>query len=86
VVIITTKRGQEGPPKVSFDAYYGTQSAWRKLDLLDSYQYAELSNESNASLPPIARLADENVLAQHTDWQRELLRPAPIQNYSLSTA
>ena len=88
VVIITTKRGQEGPPKVFFDAYYGGQSAWRKLDLLDSYGYAALSNESNANagLPPIARLADENVLAQNTDWQSELLRPAPIQNYSLSVS
>ncbi len=88
VVIITTKRGQEGPPKVFFDAYYGSQSAWRKLDLLDSYGYAELSNEANgnAGLPPIARLADENVLAQNTDWQGELLRPAPIQNYSLSVS
>ncbi|MBD0255591.1 MAG: TonB-dependent receptor plug domain-containing protein, partial [Cytophagales bacterium] len=39
VVLITTKKGQEGPLKVSFNAYYGGQSPWRKLDLLNADEY-----------------------------------------------
>ena len=36
VILITTKTGGEGKVNVSFDAYWGFQNRWRKLDLLNS--------------------------------------------------
>lgn len=42
VVIITTKRGKAGKPKVSFDARYGVQRTTNKLDLLNTQEYGDL--------------------------------------------
>src|SRR5690606_34478045 len=43
VVIITTKNGEPGPPRISFDMYYGTQSPNRGRfpEFLNPQQYAE---------------------------------------------
>ena len=47
VVIITTKKGKAGKPKFTYDMYYGSQSAWKFLDLItNSQDYANLIWES----------------------------------------
>lgn len=96
VIIITTKRGQSGKPRVTLDAYYGVQSPWRQLDLLDAQQYREYANEmqarakeqfpNNNAFNPIPALVDPNNLRADTDWQKEMFRSAPIQNYTLGVS
>ena len=49
VVLITTKRGMTGRTTVNFNSYVGTQSAARRLPLLNSQQYLEYFNESAAN-------------------------------------
>ena len=49
VVLITTKRGQTGRTTVNFNSYIGTQSASRRLPLLNAQQYLEYFNESAAN-------------------------------------
>lgn len=89
VVIIKTKRGATGKPKVSFNGYAGVQQVWRKLDLLGERDYAEFVNEkyANAGLPISevpANLRDVNNLpGNNTDWQDELFRNAPVQDYNV---
>jgi TonB-linked SusC/RagA family outer membrane protein len=53
VVIITTKKGKGGKPKLTYDAYYGQQRPIKYLDLLNTQQYAGLLWESriNAENP-----------------------------------
>ena len=46
VVIITTKKGKAGKPKLTYDAYYGVQQHGKLLDLLNTQQYADLWWES----------------------------------------
>jgi TonB-linked SusC/RagA family outer membrane protein len=41
VVIITTKKGGSGEGKISFDAYVGFQSRWRKLEVMQSSEFAQ---------------------------------------------
>lgn len=41
VILVTTKKGKSGTSKISFDAYYGFQNRWRKLDLMKSKEFAE---------------------------------------------
>lgn len=56
VVIITTKKGQQGPPEISFDAYYGSQSPRKEVfpDMLNPQQYAEylFTSYTNAGKNP----------------------------------
>ena len=42
VVIITTKQGKEGKPKISYNGYIGAQMVTDKIDVLDAYEYAQL--------------------------------------------
>ena len=46
VVIITTKRGGEGEPKISFDMYTGTQQLGKTLDLLNTKELGQYYFES----------------------------------------
>ncbi|MDX2189805.1 MAG: TonB-dependent receptor [Bacteroidota bacterium] len=39
VIMITTKRGKEGKPKVEFEATYGVQEVWKRMDMLNANQY-----------------------------------------------
>ena len=49
VVLVTTKNGREGRSVVSFDAYYGWQSAPRKAEMLNAQQYMTIMDEQNVN-------------------------------------
>ena len=89
VVLITTKSGKEGRDQITLDAYYGSQSVVRQIDVMNALQYAELVNEAytNDGLAPVYdsdQLAALRANPQGTDWQDEVFRTAPIQNYQLT--
>lgn len=89
VVLITTKSGKKGRDVISFDAYYGVQNVVNKIDVMDAQQYAALVNDAftNDGLAPLYdqdELAEIQKLGKGTDWQEEVFRSAPIQNYQLS--
>ncbi len=87
VVIITTKRGKAGSSNISVDGYRGFQQVWRRLDLLNSQQYATINNESllAANQPINPKYADPSALPVDTDWQKAVFRPtALIQSYNIS--
>jgi TonB-linked SusC/RagA family outer membrane protein len=41
VIIITTKKGKTGAPKVTYEAYYGRQSFTKRLDLMKTKEYGD---------------------------------------------
>lgn len=41
VVVITTKKGKSGDPRVTFDAYYGSQTPRRFFDVLNTQEYGD---------------------------------------------
>jgi TonB-linked SusC/RagA family outer membrane protein len=47
VVIITTKKGKKGKMRVNFNHSSGFQKLSKKIDMMDAYQYAELSKEGH---------------------------------------
>lgn len=66
VVLLTTKRGKEGKTVVNYDSYVGVQQVTKKIDLLDAYQYSQISNEAknNAYLDrnPTGKPTDSNAI------------------------
>jgi TonB-dependent starch-binding outer membrane protein SusC len=46
VVLITTKRGKPGKPRVQFDTYYGLQKAAKTIDMLNAREYAIYNTEA----------------------------------------
>lgn len=87
VVLITTKGGKrEQQGQVSYDAYYGVQSPWKHMNLLNAREYAILANEAHvaAGRPPLPELANPDLLGEGTDWQEALFEQAPIMSHQLS--
>ncbi len=95
VVLITTKRGKEGPLVINFSAQAGSQSALRMPQFLNSYDYALLYNEAltNEGKPALYndaaleayRTGSDPYLFPDVDWYKETLRKsAPISNYNLN--
>jgi TonB-linked SusC/RagA family outer membrane protein len=88
VVLITTKRGKAGKPKVNFNSYVGVQDVWKKMDVLNARQYAEYANEiqTNGGQAAIPNLQNPAGLEDITDWQDVIFRTAPIQEHNLSVS
>jgi len=91
VILITTKRGAEGTPKISYNAYAGTQSAMNLPHHLSSADYAMLLNEGlkNEGKSPQFSQAEidafKNGTAPNTDWLDLLLQGSGFtQNHNLS--
>ena len=87
VVLITTKGGkinQEG--KISYDAYYGIQSPWKQMNLLNAREYAILSNEAriNSGIVPLPEFANPELIGEGTDWQDAIFQDAPTYSHQLS--
>ncbi|QGY45081.1 SusC/RagA family TonB-linked outer membrane protein [Maribellus comscasis] len=86
VVLITTKSGAKGKAQISFDAYYGYQNAARKVDLLNSREYAVIMNETaiNSGKLPYFSASEVAAMGEGTDWMDEMLYDnAVTQNYNL---
>lgn len=95
VLLVTTKRGTAGKPKISFSAQTGWQSPTKLPDFLPSYDYARLYNEArlNDGQPARFTQADLDAFRNGNDpyfhpdvnWYDEVLRKsAPISNYNLN--
>lgn len=91
VIIVTTKKGARlNRAKVDLDMYYGLQTPWKQLNLLNTPQYIEYATElkQNAGVALPARFSNldaplydgttQTYRQTNTDWQNEMFRTAPI--------
>lgn len=46
VVLITTKKGNDGKVNVAYNGYYGWQSVAKKIDMMNAYEYADLVKDA----------------------------------------
>jgi TonB-linked SusC/RagA family outer membrane protein len=92
VIIITTKRGITGKTQYDVGAYAGIQQVAHRIPMMNAQQQYEYVlkgianyNRVNA-VPNQLRLVDSLDYAAGNDlnWQDEIFRTAPVQNYDLS--
>jgi len=84
VILITTKKGRSGTPKITYDFYYGTQSVMKKIGLANGTQYATLRNEAVTNDGGTAPFANPSSFGVGTNWQDLIFGNAPIQSQTLS--
>jgi TonB-linked SusC/RagA family outer membrane protein len=87
VILITTKQGQSGQMRVSYDGYYGIQNTPKKLDMLNGQQYCMIINEAakNSGDDSVFTQADINAIGEGTNWMDYLFNEnAPMQNHVVS--
>ena len=86
VVLITTKRGEEGKAKIQYEGYVVWQAMPKYLDVMNLPQYAEFYNV-RAKIQGWGEREDHKdpyLLTSGTDWQRELFQTAFMQNHNVN--
>lgn len=51
VIIITTKKGKAGDPKLSFNAFWGVSQITKKFDVMNAEQYVDFYDAAYADVP-----------------------------------
>lgn len=85
VVLITTKQGEEGKPRISYDGYAGWQQLPRMIPVMNLVEYADYYNTRAALQGYGIRedFLDPSLLTAGTDWQGEMFRTAFMHNHQL---
>ena len=91
VIVITTKSGQSGKPRVNFSASFTVDQLANKMDLMGPYEFVKLQNEMKPDNMSSSYFSDGRDLEWYRDkkgydWQDEVYRSAFTQNYSISIA
>ena len=93
VVLITTKSGQTGAPKVAIDSYVGLEEPWKQLDLINAQQWAQLITENNTNVGGVVPERAQQILnndpaydGTNTDWQDALFQRGLMQQHNLSVS
>jgi TonB-linked SusC/RagA family outer membrane protein len=77
VIMITTKRGKSGKPRIEINSSYSGQEEINRLDLLNANEFVGMIKEVNPNYA---------AGTANTDWQNEIFRKGSIQNHQLSFA
>lgn len=86
VIIITTKKGKEGPMQVSFTGKRGIQQIPNTWEVMNAEEFAAMQRtqyENSGRTPPALVDVDFNPEVD-TDWQEEMIRNGTMQDYNLS--
>ena len=95
VIVITTKQGMEGKPKINFSSSWTGSAISKKMDLMDAQQYVALQSDMSdvfgtskvyyrdADGKEVYSLSDYANI-EGTDWQDLIYRNALTQNYNIS--
>lgn len=99
VIVVTSKRGTIGKPKLDFSGSYGLQRATRIPDHIDSYTTMSLLNVARMNGQQFGLLTPDNILEEYrnpstplnalrypnTNWFDEVTKPfAPMANANLN--
>lgn len=88
VVLITTKRGQDGKAKINYEGYMGWQSLPKQLKMMNLPQYADFYNTRAEIYGWGARdeYSDPSLLTEGTNWQDVLFQTAFMHNHQLGVS
>jgi len=97
VILVNTRKGTEDKFEISYNSYYGVQSATVMPKFLNALDYATLINEKFRNEDGsgfIPRYTEEQLTAiragslpdqfANTNWADEVLRQATVQNHNIS--
>ena len=89
VILITTKKGKMGAPKVNYTSYYGVRDVQGSYDVMNLSQYIQYQQEQNPNNQLYTNLEDgtayqfdENMRSRN--WQDEIYKTGVVQSHSIS--
>jgi TonB-linked SusC/RagA family outer membrane protein len=78
VIIITTKKGQSGEPKIEFSAKFGIEKL-PSLNLMDTTEFFKYNDMAYDN----AGLSRQNHFDNNTDWEKEALQTGASRDYNV---
>jgi TonB-linked SusC/RagA family outer membrane protein len=88
VIIITTKKGKDGKPQITYNGNFSISTPAKYFDVLSADEYRELVNKivddpkvSGLDAASLNRLGNAN-----TDWQKEIYRNAFSHDHNVSVS
>ena len=86
VVLITTKKGEGGKTRISFNAQGGIQTMLNKQDMMNAQQYYDLVMTSGQAYTWTSEELRLLSAGESTDWQDAVTQLGTFQNYNMSVA
>jgi len=90
VIIITTKRGKQQAPTVSYQGYTGFQQLAQRLPVMNLREHADFLNARAAdptwNFDARPEFQNPQYLGNGTDWQGALFRTSRVSEHSISLA
>ncbi|MCX2575166.1 SusC/RagA family TonB-linked outer membrane protein [Pedobacter sandarakinus] len=87
VILITTKKGKEGPAKISITSRYSISQVPKTYDMMDAAEYAATNTRayqaSGVAIQPGVANYNGRI---NTNWVDETLRTGSVQDYSASVS
>ena len=85
VIIITTKKGKEGPMKVSASARYSSSTVPKTYDMMNAAEYVATNKQAyqNAGYALQADVANYNG-STNTNWADLILKTGSLQDYNVT--
>ncbi|WAC41772.1 SusC/RagA family TonB-linked outer membrane protein [Pedobacter sp. SL55] len=89
VIMVTTKRGKEGLPTITYNGWYGLQENTNRVESLSPYEFVKLQNEIDPVRTKSLYFANNKTLESYAglkgiNWEDEVTRVAPMQNHYLN--
>jgi len=90
VIIIETKKGQEGRPTVTFNTRTGINKITNRMEMMTPYEFVRLLQERSQSAADRYYLGDHGLELEDyqnvrgIDWQDQILQTAPAHLYNLA--
>ncbi|WP_158534839.1 SusC/RagA family TonB-linked outer membrane protein [Mucilaginibacter hurinus] len=87
VILITTKKGSKGAPKVTFEGYVGTSGPWKNYKPADADEYLymmkTIHGENGAGYLTAKAEYDQGY---KTNWWNETVKNAMVQSYNVGVS
>lgn len=88
VILITTKKGKAGAPKLTYNNWFALATPSKYYDVLDAKQFIDITNEklTNVGRPEAAfeTIDPTSKSVIDKDWQKEVFRTAFQMNHAVS--
>jgi TonB-linked SusC/RagA family outer membrane protein len=92
VVLVTTKRGKPGKPRISYSSYFGTSTSTEKPNVLTAYEHAKMLNDgyelNNSANNLRFSQADLDLLKSkpNESWYDELWKPSNLMRHTINVS
>lgn len=88
VILVTTKRGEAGTMRVSYNTFVSSKKVAKKLPVMNATEYATVFEEAREETGQRPFFLPEDIVAmgKGTDWQDEIFNTGFSQHHNLSVS